>query len=99
MEPKTVKIPGLSRTAGEKAGVRKDSLGSREEGMCGVGGTIVVTKCGPNGSTSTDAPLTTPKPCVDKYSNCPQMTKYCSDPNNPQIAAGCQKACGLCGGG
>ena len=66
----------------------------RGVGMCGIGGAIVVPKCGPNGAKTTDAPMTTPKPCEDKFNNCPQMTKYCNDPNNPQIGEGCQKSCG-----
>ena len=44
----------------------------RGVGMCGVGEVLAVSKCkkvaGP-----TSAPLTTAKPCVDKYTNCPAL--------------------------
>uniref|UniRef100_A0A914CKK6 Zinc metalloproteinase n=1 Tax=Acrobeloides nanus TaxID=290746 RepID=A0A914CKK6_9BILA len=36
------------------------------------------------------------QPCQDKASNCNDMAQYCTDPNNPQIAASCPVTCGTC---
>ena len=44
----------------------------RGVGMCGVGEVLAVPKC-EKVSGATSAPLTTAKPCVDKYSNCPSL--------------------------
>lgn len=46
----------------------------RGVGMCGVGSVIVVAKCDKS-EGAISAPLTTAKPCVDKYSNCPTLAK------------------------
>ena len=42
--------------------------------MCGVGKTIALPLCTKVGGP-TSAPLTTSKPCVDKYSNCADLAK------------------------
>ena len=41
-------------------------------------------------------PKTTAKPCVDEFSNCPDLAqKACYQPS---IASSCYKSCGLCPG-
>eukprot|EP00088_Acartia_fossae_P054838 TRINITY_DN6332_c0_g2_i1.p1 TRINITY_DN6332_c0_g2~~TRINITY_DN6332_c0_g2_i1.p1 ORF type:complete len:228 (-),score=55.29 TRINITY_DN6332_c0_g2_i1:122-805(-) len=67
----------------------------RGVGMCGIGRAISVVKCGKQrGGTS--KPLTTKKPCNDKYSNCAQMAEsHCWAEN---IKTNCPKSCGLCPG-
>lgn len=45
-------------------------------------------------SGPTDAPLTTAKPCVDKYTNCPDLAKT----NCKAHGEACAKSCGLCPG-
>ena len=44
----------------------------RGVGMCGVGRKIVIPLCERVGGV-TSPPLTTTKPCEDKYSNCPTL--------------------------
>jgi len=67
----------------------------RGAGMCGIGRAIAVVKCS-RLSGPTDAPQTTKKPCVDKYSNCRELAEdYCYQSG---IAKGCPKSCGLCPG-
>jgi len=66
----------------------------RGVGMCGVGSIAAVVKCA-KVAGPTDAPLTTPVPCLNRYSNCNVMTRWCW---RPQFAKNCQKACGLCPG-
>merc|ERR1711874_519481 len=41
-------------------------------------------------------PRTTKKPCIDKYSNCPDLARTACYQDH--IANGCQKSCGLCQG-
>jgi len=65
----------------------------RGVGMCGVGKAIATVSCEKvDGPTS--APLTTATPCVDKYSNCPDLAKT----NCKAYGEHCQKSCGLCAG-
>ena len=63
--------------------------------MCGIGKVMVTVKCekvaGP-----TDPPMTTKAPCLDVWSNCPDLAKgHCYQ---PRIAEKCKKSCGLCPG-
>ena len=63
--------------------------------MCGIGQTAVIVTCGPQAGT-TDPPLTTARPCVDNYSNCPDLAvSYCYQAS---ISSNCYKSCGLCPG-
>merc|ERR1719348_222840 len=67
----------------------------RGSGMCGIGRSISVVKCS-RMSGPTDAPKTTKKPCLDKYSNCAALARdYCYQAG---IARDCAKSCGLCPG-
>jgi hypothetical protein len=67
----------------------------RGVGMCGIGSFASVVTCAPTAGP-TDPPLTTAKPCVDQYSNCPDLAlTYCYQPS---IASSCYKSCGLCPG-
>ena len=63
--------------------------------MCGIGKSMVAVLCekvaGP-----TDAPLTTAKPCIDNFGNCPELAATACYQDH--IAAGCSKSCGLCPG-
>jgi hypothetical protein len=65
----------------------------RGVGMCGVGQVLVTVSCGPVYGP-TDAPLTTEKPCFDKYNNCPEFVET----NCKHYGEGCAKSCGLCPG-
>jgi len=68
---------------------------ARGYGMCGIGRAIAVVKCS-RMSGPTDGPKTTKKPCIDKWSNCPQLAqRYCYQNH---IGQGCAKSCGLCPG-
>ena len=66
---------------------------ARGVGMCGVGEVLALPRCtkltGP-----TSAPLTTAKPCRDKYSNCPAL----AETNCHSYGEHCAKSCGLCEG-
>ena len=63
--------------------------------MCGIGKSLAAVSCEKT-SGATDAPLTTKKPCLDKYSNCKDLAiGYCWQPS---IAQDCAEACGLCDG-
>ena len=63
--------------------------------MCGIGSVAAVVSCGPVAGTR-DPPMTTAKPCVDAYSNCPNLAlNYCYQPS---IGTSCYKSCGLCPG-
>merc|ERR1712123_446348 len=61
--------------------------------MCGIGKVIVTVDCktvdGP-----TDAPQTTAKPCLDKYTNCADLARDNCFAN----AENCPKSCGKCDG-
>jgi len=65
----------------------------RGVGMCGVANVLVSVTCD-SVKGATDAPLTTAKPCVDKYSNCPKL----AETNCYKNAEHCHKSCGLCEG-
>ena len=65
----------------------------RGVGMCGVGEELVSLTCDSVDGT-TDGPLTTATPCIDKYPNCPEMAKTNCKGNTEH----CQKSCGLCKG-
>jgi len=74
---------------GEKGYIRL----KRGVGMCGIGTALAVPSC-VKVAGATSAPLTTKKPCVDKYTNCPTLAKtYCS-----QLGMKCAKSCGKCAG-
>merc|ERR1711933_427242 len=62
-------------------------------GRCGIGTALAVPSCQKVGG-ATSAPLTTAKPCVDKYSNCADLAKT----NCKQFGESCAKSCGLCDG-
>ena len=63
--------------------------------MCGIGKSMAAVSC-EKVSGPTDAPLTTKKPCLNKYSNCNDLaTRACWQPS---IAQDCAEACGLCDG-
>jgi len=67
----------------------------RGNGMCGIGRHLAVVECS-RVSGPTDGPRTTKKPCIDKWSNCPQLAqKWCYQ---DRIGKGCAKSCGLCPG-
>merc|ERR1712123_484073 len=61
--------------------------------MCGIGAVIVTVDCkivdGP-----TDAPQTTAKPCLDKYTNCADLARD----DCFSWAEHCPKSCGKCAG-
>merc|ERR550539_272208 len=63
--------------------------------MCGIGTTIATIDCdtvaGP-----TDGPLTTARPCLDEYSNCPALAQ--NSCYQSRIGESCRKSCGLCPG-
>jgi len=40
--------------------------------------------------------LETRSDCKDKWSNCPDLTRFCNDPHNAHIGQGCRKSCGVC---
>merc|ERR1711973_269230 len=63
--------------------------------MCGIGRSMAVVKCSRT-SGSTDPPLTTKKPCMNKFSNCDDLAR--TSCYQSHIAEGCPKACGLCDG-
>jgi len=65
----------------------------RGVGMCGIGSVIVTVSCG-SVDGPTDAPLTTATPCVDKYTNCPELALTNCHGNSEH----CAKSCGLCEG-
>merc|ERR1712055_761121 len=68
---------------------------ARGSGMCGIGRAIAVVKCS-RMSGPTDGPKTTKKPCIDRWSNCPELAeKYCYD---EYYGKNCAKSCGLCPG-
>ena len=63
--------------------------------MCGIGKSLAAVSC-EKVSGATDAPLTTKKPCLDKYSNCQDLAvKSCW---KPEMGQDCAQACGLCEG-
>ena len=61
--------------------------------MCGVGEELVAVTCDSVDGT-TDGPLTTATPCIDKYPNCPELAKT----NCKSWGSKCKKSCGLCKG-
>ena len=65
----------------------------RGVGMCGIGRYLVTVSCG-SSHGPTDAPLTTAKPCVDKYTNCAELARDNCYSNGEM----CTKSCGLCEG-
>ena len=65
----------------------------RGVGMCGIGRVLAAVSCG-NVDGPTDGPLTTTKPCVDKYWSCPEIAKT----NCHGFTEHCPKSCGLCDG-
>merc|ERR1719266_2471713 len=74
---------------GEKGYIRL----KRGVGMCGIGSDLAFPSC-EKVSGATSAPLTTKKPCVDKYTNCPSLAKtHCST-----LGMKCAKSCGKCAG-
>merc|ERR1712045_32411 len=76
-------------TWGEKGYIRL----KRGVGMCGIGKALAFPSC-QKVAGATSSPLTTKKPCVDKYSNCPTLAKT----NCKQYGSKCAKSCGLCAG-
>ena len=56
---------------------------------------MVVAKCA-KVAGPTDAPITTEAPCVDKWSNCPEMAE--EKCYQTEIGEGCAKSCGKCPG-
>ena len=65
----------------------------RGVGMCGIGRYLVTVSCG-SSHGPTDAPLTTAKPCFDKYTNCAELVRDNCYSNGEM----CPKSCGLCEG-
>jgi len=85
----------IKNSWGEERGENGYYRVKRGVGMCGIGKRIVVVTCETT-SGPTDPPMTTEKPCVDKYTNCPELAeKYCYQPG---IGEDCALSCGLCEG-
>ena len=61
--------------------------------MCNIKKVIATMDC-EKVSGPTDAPLTTKKPCLDKYTNCRELARDSCYKNQEH----CQKSCGLCEG-
>jgi len=62
--------------------------------MCGIGKSMAVVKC-TSTSGPTDPPMTTQKPCFDKYLECDQLAKSC---HKSFVSNACPRSCGLCEG-
>jgi len=67
----------------------------RNVGMCGIGKSAAVVTCSKS-RAPTNRPLTTKKPCLDKFSNCKKLAA--TSCYQSKIADACQKSCGLCAG-
>jgi len=67
----------------------------RGVGMCGVGKTMVVAQCAKTDGP-TDAPITTEKPCNDKWTNCPALAE--EKCYKSWVGEDCPKSCGKCPG-
>merc|ERR1711915_26655 len=61
--------------------------------MCSIGYKLAVVKCKKVWG-ATEGPLTTAKPCVDRYTNCPEIAKTRCYKNHKV----CEKSCGMCKG-